>query len=129
MIRRSMLLDRLSAAAPSGVTLVCAPAGSGKTMLVRSWIEAAALTDGTGWVSVERNEHDAQRFWLAVTGTKLEQFRSPVLKHHNPKTIRTNVGEDYHGCLKVDVRRSATLYRRIEGWASAAMGGKTLSAA
>ena len=65
MIRRGVLLDRLSAAAP-GVTLVCAPAGSGKTMLVRSWIESAALTDGTGWVSVERDEHDAQRFWLAV---------------------------------------------------------------
>lgn len=63
----------------------------------------------------------AQRSWLAVTGTQPDQFRSPVLKHHNPKTIRTNVGEDYHGCLKVDVRRSAALYRRIEGWASGAM--------
>lgn len=66
MIRRGMLLDRLSAAGPGGVTLVCAPAGSGKTVLVRSWIEAAGLEDGTGWVSVERDEHDAQRFWLAV---------------------------------------------------------------
>ena len=66
MIPRVMLLDRLSAAPPGGVVLVCAPAGSGKTMLVRSWIESAALTDCTGWVSVERNEHDAQRFWLAV---------------------------------------------------------------
>ncbi len=66
MISRVMLLDRLSAAPPGGVALVCAPAGSGKTMLVRSWIESAAPTDGTGWVSVERNEHDAQRFWLAV---------------------------------------------------------------
>lgn len=65
----------------------------------------------------------AQRFWLAVTGTQLDQFRSPVLKHHNPKTIRTNVGDDYHGCLKVDVRRSAALYRRIEGWATGAMAG------
>ena len=66
MIRRGMLLDRLSAATPGGVTLVCAPAGSGKTMLVRSWIEAAGLEDRIGWVSVERDEHDAQRFWLVV---------------------------------------------------------------
>ena len=66
MIPRVMLLDRLSAAPPGGVALVCASAGSGKTMLVRSWIESAGLTDCTGWVSVERNEHDAQRFWLAV---------------------------------------------------------------
>jgi hypothetical protein len=71
----------------------------------------------------------AQQFWLKVTGTRSSQFRSPTLKHHNPKTHRTNVGENYHGCLRVDVRRSAALYRRIEGWASAAMTGQTLSAA
>lgn len=70
----------------------------------------------------------AQRFWLAVTKAKIDQFRSPVLKHHNPKTIRTNVGEDYHGCLRIDVRRSAEFYRKIEGWASAAMAGQALSA-
>ncbi|MGO9490310.1 MAG: LuxR C-terminal-related transcriptional regulator [Solirubrobacteraceae bacterium] len=66
VIRRGKLLDRLSAAGPGGVTLICAPAGSGKTMLVRSWIEAAGLEDRIGWVSVERDERDAQRFWLAV---------------------------------------------------------------
>jgi hypothetical protein len=71
----------------------------------------------------------AQRFWLEVTGTQPSQFRSPTLKHHNPKTRRTNVGENYHGCLRVDVRSSAGLYRRIEGWATAIMTGQTLSAA
>ena len=71
----------------------------------------------------------AQRFWLEVTGTQPGQFRSPALKHHIPKTHRTNVGENYHGCLRIDVRRSAALYRKIEGWASAAMTGQTLSAA
>ena len=65
-MRREALLDRLSATAPGGVTLVCAPAGSGKTVLVRSWIEAAGLEDRIAWVSVERGERDAQRFWLAV---------------------------------------------------------------
>ena len=49
-----------------GVTLVSAPAGSGKTVLLRSWIEAAGLGERTAWVSVERDERDAQRFWLAV---------------------------------------------------------------
>jgi hypothetical protein len=47
----------------------------------------------------------------------------PSLKHHNPKTVRKNVGEDYHGCLRVDVHRGADLYRRIEGWAAAGMAG------
>jgi hypothetical protein len=64
----------------------------------------------------------AQRFWLDVTNAQLSQFRSPTLKRHNPKTVRKNVGVDYHGCLRIDVRRSSDLYRKIEGWASAAMG-------
>jgi hypothetical protein len=41
-------------------------------------------------------------------------------KHHNPKTVRKNTGEEYHGCLAIRVRQSAGLYRRIEGWVSAA---------
>jgi hypothetical protein len=71
----------------------------------------------------------AQRFWLGITGTRPSQFRSPTLKRHNPKTHRTNVGENYHGCLRIDVRRSAALYRRIEAWALAAMTPRALNAA
>ncbi len=65
LVQRDALFERLSAP-EGGVVLVCAPAGSGKTMLLRSWIEAAGLQDRVGGVSVERGEQDAQRFWLAV---------------------------------------------------------------
>lgn len=65
----------------------------------------------------------AQRFWMEVTGAPPNRFRTPTIKRHNPKTIRRNVGEDYHGCLRIDVHRSADLYRRIEGWATASMAG------
>jgi hypothetical protein len=68
--------------------------------------------------------HSAQHFWTEVTGASPSQFRRPTLKHHNPKTVRMNVGETYHGCLRIDVRRSAELYRKIEGWASGAMAAK-----
>jgi hypothetical protein len=64
----------------------------------------------------------AQQFWLDLTAAFPSQFRRPTLKRHNPKTLRTNVGENYHGCLRIEVRRSRPLYRKIEGWASAAMG-------
>jgi hypothetical protein len=63
----------------------------------------------------------AHRFWLDLTGAQASQFRRPVLKRHNPKTVRKNVGEGYRGCLRIDVRRSSELYRRIEGWAAGAM--------
>jgi transposase len=63
----------------------------------------------------------AERFWQRVTQADPRQFRRTVLKTHNPRTVRTNVGDDYHGCLRVEVRRSANLYRQIEGWSSAIM--------
>jgi hypothetical protein len=65
----------------------------------------------------------AQRFWLEVTGARPDQFRTPTLKRHNPKTVRKNVGEGYYGCLRIDVRRSSSLCRKIEGWAAAIMSG------
>jgi LuxR family maltose regulon positive regulatory protein len=49
-----------------GVTLVAGPAGSGKTVLLRSWVAAAGVADRVAWVSVERGERDAQGFWLSV---------------------------------------------------------------
>ena len=63
----------------------------------------------------------AQKFWLSVTGADPAQFRRPTLKRHNPRTVRKNTGQDYHGCLRLEVRRSTNLYRKVEGWAAAAM--------
>jgi hypothetical protein len=63
----------------------------------------------------------AQRFWEEVTGAPTDLFGNPTVKHHNPKTTRGNIGEAYHGCLRIEVRRSGPLYRKIAGWASAVM--------
>jgi hypothetical protein len=40
-------------------------------------------------------------------------------------TNRKNTGELYHGCLRIEVRRSVDLYMSIEGWASAAMSSES----
>jgi LuxR family maltose regulon positive regulatory protein len=64
VVARLALYDRLSEAAR--VTQLSAPAGSGKTVLLRSWIEHAGLATRAAWVLVEDGEHDAQRFWLSV---------------------------------------------------------------
>ncbi len=62
----------------------------------------------------------AEEFWRSVTGAGSAQFHRTGLKRHNPRTVRKNVGADYHGCLIIRVRQSADLYRRIEGWVRAA---------
>jgi len=69
----------------------------------------------------------AQRFWLDVTQAEPAQFRNPTLKRHNARTVRKNTGDDYRGCLRIDVLCSTELYRKIEGWAEAAMRGPNRS--
>ncbi|MFH9608110.1 hypothetical protein [Streptomyces sp. NPDC017448] len=57
----------------------------------------------------------AEQFWAALTGAAPSAFGKTSLKKHSPKTNRKNAGEHYRGCLVVRVRKSAELYRRIEG--------------
>ena len=63
----------------------------------------------------------AEQFWLTLTAAAPDQFRRTTLKRHNPRTVRKNVGDSYHGCLCISLWQSAELYWRIEGWARAAM--------
>ncbi|MEU1311499.1 hypothetical protein ABZ419_21760 [Streptomyces cinnamoneus] len=58
----------------------------------------------------------SERFWADVAGVDVATLKKTTLKKHNPATVRKNVGESYHGCLVVDVLKSADLYRRVEGW-------------
>ncbi|MFI0912326.1 hypothetical protein [Streptomyces abikoensis] len=58
----------------------------------------------------------SEKFWADLVGINATALKKTTLKKHNPKTVRKNVGESYHGCLVVVVLRSADLYRRIEGW-------------
>ncbi|HEV3293367.1 MAG TPA: hypothetical protein VG123_30685, partial [Streptosporangiaceae bacterium] len=63
---RPGLFSRLAAA--GRVAVVSAPAGSGKTVLLRSWLGAAGLGSRAAWVPVEAEQRDSQRFWLSVVG-------------------------------------------------------------
>jgi len=69
LVARTDLYERLSGAAAGGVTLVSAGAGSGKTVLLRSWIEDAGLGGRTAYLTVDRGERDPERFWLRVVET------------------------------------------------------------
>jgi LuxR family transcriptional regulator, maltose regulon positive regulatory protein len=64
VVARPGLFGRLGGSAR--VTVVAAPAGSGKTMLLRSWLDQAGLAEYAAWVSAGPEERDPQRFWLAV---------------------------------------------------------------
>src|SRR3984893_4411605 len=66
VVPRPGLFGRLGASAR--VTVLSAPPGSGKTVLLRSWIGEPGRADRAAWVPVGRGEQDPQRFWLSVLG-------------------------------------------------------------
>ena len=66
VVSRPGLFELLGAA--GRVTEVSAPPGSGKTLLLRSWIGESGLAERAAWVPVQGEERDPQRFWLSVLG-------------------------------------------------------------
>src|SRR5215217_6125181 len=66
MIDRGDLLAALDRAAAGKVTIISAPAGSGKTSLLRAWADRPGQTDRLAIVQVQRDQQDAQQFWLAL---------------------------------------------------------------
>ena len=61
---RCALFGRLAEA--ERVVQISAPAGSGKTVLMRSWIAEAGLARHAAWVPVDSEERDPQGFWISV---------------------------------------------------------------
>ena len=64
LVIRSRLFDLLDQGALGPVTLVSAPPGSGKTTLVRSWLDSRGPT--AAWVHIRRDETDETHFWGQV---------------------------------------------------------------
>jgi LuxR family transcriptional regulator, maltose regulon positive regulatory protein len=77
LVSRPRLFERL--AAPARVTVVSAPPGSGKTVLLRSWISEAGLADSTAWMPVGRGGRDPQQFWLSVLSALRQTAPGSVL--------------------------------------------------
>ena len=66
VVPRPVLMGRLGG--PARVTVVSGAAGSGKTVLLRSWIGGADLAGHAAWVDAGRYVRDPQSFWLSVVG-------------------------------------------------------------
>ncbi|MFG2542832.1 hypothetical protein ACGFY8_13780 [Streptomyces sp. NPDC048232] len=83
------------------------------------WLDLLGVTRDRLTVRVSIHETAdvaaAEQFWAEITGIKRSKFSKPTLKRHNPRTVRKNIGSSYHGCFMIYVRRSADLYRRMEG--------------
>src|SRR3989440_2383352 len=68
LIGRGDLLAALDRAVAKKVTIISAPAGSGKTSLLRAWADRPGRPHRLAVVQVQRDQRDAQQFWLALLG-------------------------------------------------------------
>jgi len=55
----------------------------------------------------------AKKFWGSLLHADIERV---YFKNHTLRTNRKNKNEDYHGLLRIDVKRSTDLNRKIKGW-------------
>ncbi len=66
MLKRPRLLELLERGIDVPLTLISAPAGSGKTVLLRTWLAEASDPDAVAHVALTREHSGRRAFWLDV---------------------------------------------------------------
>ncbi len=77
LIQRGDLVASLDRATAAKVTLISAPAGSGKTSLLRAWADGPGQPYRLAVVQVRRDQQDSQQFWLAVLSALRQASGTP----------------------------------------------------
>ena len=78
------------------MTIISAPAGSGKTSLLRAWAGRPEQPRQLAVMQVQRDQHDAQQFWLALLDA-VRQARAPTSPAEPPAAT-----PDFNGRAMVD---------------------------
>ncbi|AHM57794.1 HTH-type transcriptional regulator MalT (plasmid) [Peptoclostridium acidaminophilum DSM 3953] len=63
MVERESLLSKLDNALGTKLTILWAPAGSGKTTAIVSWLESRNLEGKTAWISLDERDDNPELFW------------------------------------------------------------------
>jgi len=96
LIDRGDLLAALDRAAASKVTLISAPAGSGKTSLLRAWAGRPDQPRRLALVQVQRGQQDSQQFWLGLLDA-IRHASAPADRAERPAAT-----PDFNGQAMVD---------------------------
>lgn len=81
LVDRPRLTEPLAEGLGRGLVLVCAPAGSGKTVLLADWARRSQYP--AGWLSLDAGDNDPVRFWRHALGA-LDRARPGVAERVGP---------------------------------------------
>ena len=132
-IRRAQLVGELVDSASSRLTLVAAPAGSGKTSLLAEWHSDPREQRPFAWISLDAGDNDPVRFWDGVIaalrtvdpalGANVESaLHSPgttIAEHMLPLLINELSDRDESIVLALDdyhVIANGQIHRQIEAF-------------
>lgn len=60
---------------------------------------------------------EIKKYWSEVTGFTIDHFQKVTWKRNRITSYRKNRGDNYFGLLRIIVKRSTNLNRKIQGWA------------
>jgi LuxR family maltose regulon positive regulatory protein len=86
-VPRPRLVTRLAKGLGRGLTVVCTPAGFGKTTLLGDWARRSRRP--TAWLSVDAGDNDPARFWRYISAA-LDQVRPGWLSGSAPCSMVRN---------------------------------------
>ena len=132
LVPRPGLTEPLGASETSKVTLICAPAGFGKSSLLAAWAEASWEERPFAWFAIDGADNDPKRFWAyaieslrgvdaAIGVRSAEMLRAPgpplldlmILELINEIAAadrRTVLAlDDYHVITDPEIHQSVTL--------------------
>ncbi len=84
LIDRHDLIAALDRAVAKRVTIISAPAGSGKTSLLHVWADRPGQDRRIAFMSVKPGQHDAQLFWLALRARSAPRPAARSLRPRRP---------------------------------------------
>src|SRR5258708_24396647 len=77
LVPRPQVVELLEQGIRRALTLISAPAGSGKTTILSSWLRDAEVL--VAWLSLDGHDNDLHRFWTYVLAA-LDMLRPGMLK-------------------------------------------------